>query len=98
VLGLVRFAWTFLRGEGWRLEATHRHHAINRGRIELARHIQAALEVFIVSDIIRTVLQLTLENLLILGLLVLIRTVISFVLEREMRQLERAETDAEAGR
>jgi uncharacterized membrane protein len=91
VLGLVRFAWTFLGGEALDKDALYRHHAINLGRIELARHIQAALEVFIVSDIIRTVLQLTLENLLILGLLVLIRTVISFVLEREMRHLERAE-------
>jgi uncharacterized membrane protein len=93
VLGLARFARTFLAGEGFRSDAHHRHHAINTGRIELARHIQAALEVFIVSDIIRTVLQLTLENLLILGLLVLIRTVISFVLEREMRHLERAMAD-----
>ncbi len=94
VLGLLRFGAAFIGGEALRRRATQRSHALNTGRIELARHILAALEVFIVADVMRTVLEMSLENLLFLGLLVIIRSAISFMLEREMRHIEQAE-DAE---
>ncbi|CAN5617563.1 hypothetical protein BH23PSE1_BH23PSE1_10100 [soil metagenome] len=89
LIGLARFLRDFLSGEVLRGAAHARSHRLNLGRIELARHILAALEVFIVSDIIRTVLHLTLENVLLLGALVTVRSVISFFLERELRHLER---------
>jgi uncharacterized membrane protein len=92
VLGLLRFAASFANGEVMQRGAMDRTHAINTGRIELARHILAALEVFIVSDIIRTVLDLTMENLILLGVLVAIRTVISLVLDWEMRVLQQEES------
>ena len=91
VLGLVRFAASFVNGEALRSGARERTHAINAGRMELARHILAALEVFIVSDIIRTVLDLTFENLLLLGVLVAIRTVVSLVLDWELHVLQKEE-------
>ena len=53
--------------------------------MELGRYILAALELLIVSDIIHTALSLELADLVFLGLLVLIRSVISFFLDREMR-------------
>ncbi len=93
VIGLVRFAVNFVNGEALRHGAMERTHAINAGRIELARHILAALEVFIVSDIIRTVLDLTLENLLLLAVLVAIRTVISLVLDWEMHVLQKEQRE-----
>jgi uncharacterized membrane protein len=93
VIGLVRFAVNFVNGEALRRGAMERTHAINAGRIELARHILAALEVFIVSDIIRTVLDLTLENLLLLAVLVAIRTVISLVLDWEMHVLQKEQRE-----
>lgn len=61
----------------------------NRERIELGRYILAGLELFIVSDIIHTALSLRFADLLFLGLLVLIRSVISFVLDRELEQLRK---------
>jgi uncharacterized membrane protein len=91
VIGLVRFAAAFAGGEAFRKDASERNHAMNRGRVELGRHILAALEVFIVADLIRTVLELTLDNLLFLAALVLIRSVISFFLERELSNIEREE-------
>lgn len=93
LFGLGRFALDFLSGEVLRREAQRRDHRLNKGRIELGRHILAALEVFIVSDIIRTVLHFNLENILLLGGLVLIRSMISFFLERELRHLERESRD-----
>jgi uncharacterized membrane protein len=93
VIGLVRFAANFVGGEAFRKDAAERSHAMNLGRVELGRHILAALEVFIVADLIRTVLELTLDNLLFLAALVVIRSVISFFLERELRNIEREEAE-----
>ncbi len=45
------------------------------------------LEVFIVSDIIETALSLKLSDLVFLALLVAIRSVISFFLEREVQSI-----------
>jgi uncharacterized membrane protein len=61
----------------------------NRERIELGRYILAGLELLIVSDIIHTALSLALADLLYLGFLVLIRSVISIFLERELGELRR---------
>ena len=59
----------------------------NRERIELGGYILAGLELFIVADIIRTALTLALGDLLFLGLLVIIRSAISFFLDRELKEL-----------
>jgi uncharacterized membrane protein len=64
-----------------------------RERIELGRYILAGLELFIVADIIRTALTLALADLLFLGLLVVIRSLISFFLDRELKELRKELTD-----
>ncbi|WP_083554261.1 DUF1622 domain-containing protein [Paracoccus sp. SM22M-07] len=89
LLGIVRFTGWFVSGEVMRRDAHERNHQLNRGRLALGRHILASLEVLIVADLIRTVLHLTLANIVLLGGLVLIRTFISFSLEYEMRALEK---------
>lgn len=54
-------------------------------RIELGRTLLLSLEILVAADIIRTVaVELSLENLLALGLLVLIRTFLSWSLELEV--------------
>jgi uncharacterized membrane protein len=61
----------------------------NRERIELGRYILAGLELFIVADIIRTALSLDFDDLLFLGLLVVIRSIISYFLDRELKELKK---------
>jgi uncharacterized membrane protein len=61
----------------------------NRERIELGRYILAGLELFIVSDVIHTALSLAFTDLLFLLLLVIIRSIISYFLDREMEQLKK---------
>ncbi len=61
----------------------------NRRRIELGRYILASLELFIVSDIIHTALSLAFADILFLGLLVVIRSITSFFLDRELDQLRK---------
>lgn len=60
-----------------------------RARAELGRYILAGLEIFIVSDIIHVALSLSLADLLFLGLLVVIRSIVSFFLDRELEHLRR---------
>ena len=86
--GFARFVFYFLRGEmRWNTGlAGTREMAM--ARVVLARYILAALEVFIVADLILLVLTMSLANLLFLGLLVVIRTLISYFLEHEIRGLE----------
>ncbi len=83
LIGTTRFCYGFLRAE-----LSDRHAlvtGIDSVRVEIGRYILAGLELFIVSDIIHASLSLALSDLVFLGLLVLIRSVINFFLEREIR-------------
>jgi uncharacterized membrane protein len=91
LVGSLRFIVGFARAEGSG-EASERVKAIDRHRMELGRYILSALELLIVSDIIHTALSLALADLLFLGLLVLIRSMISYFLNREIREI-RGELD-----
>lgn len=91
LLGFARFATTFLTAE-LAAAAGDRARAQNAGRILLARYILAALEVFIVADLMMTAVTLSLESLAFLGALVLIRSVVSWFLDHEIRAMhERGE-------
>ena len=61
----------------------------NRERIELGRYILSGLELFIVSDVIHTAISLRFADLLFLLMLVIIRSITSFFLDRELEQLKK---------
>lgn len=98
LVGALRFMAGVVRAELSRDE-TRRLRGTNRERVELGRYILAGLELLIVSDIIHTALSLALADLLFLGLLVLIRSLISFFLDRELGVLreELGEEGAKSG-
>jgi uncharacterized membrane protein len=75
---LVRAGLGLLRGEG----AEYLYSTV---RTVFARSILLGLEFLVAADIIRTVaVQPSLENVAVLGLIVLIRTFLSFALEVEI--------------
>ncbi len=84
-VGLAKFAWDYLASELTRADMVTRTSRANLARIVLARYILMALEVFIVADILATVLSASFASLLFLALLVLVRSVISHFLEKEIR-------------
>ena len=86
LVGAVRFVIGFGLAEIAR-DNLARVRRINAERIELGRYILAGLELFIVSDIIHTALSLRLSDLIFLGLLVLIRSLISYFLGRELKEV-----------
>lgn len=62
--------------------------AVIEARVKMGRFILFGLEILIVSDIIHSILHPGLEELYYLGLLVAIRTVISFFLGKEIKEIE----------
>ncbi len=88
LIGAARFVLGVAQAELSRDEM-RRLRGTNRERIELGRYILAGLELLIVSDIIHTSLSLAFADLFYLGLLVLIRSLISFFLDRELGELRR---------
>lgn len=67
------------------LSPDHRSRAYSRLRGNLARVILLGLEVLIIADIIRTiVVEATVTSVLVLGVIVVIRIVLSFSLEVEI--------------
>ena len=62
-----------------------RREAYRRGREVFGRGILLALEILIAADLIRTVaVEPTLENIGVLGLIVVVRTILSFSLDVEI--------------
>ncbi|WP_299359470.1 DUF1622 domain-containing protein [uncultured Paracoccus sp.] len=88
LVGAFRFILGVLRAE-FNRRPDERVKGINSERVELGRYILAGLEILIVSDIIHTAVSLAMADLVYLGLLVLIRSVISFFLERELEAVRR---------
>ncbi|MDT8273805.1 MAG: DUF1622 domain-containing protein [Desulfomonilia bacterium] len=62
-------------------------------RHQLGSYLLLGLEFLIAADIIRTIIHPTLKDITVLGSIVLIRTLISFFLERELRTLDHLDQD-----
>lgn len=86
LVGATRFIAGVVVAEFHRQDA-ERVRKTNRERIELGRYILAGLELFIVSDVIHTALSLAMSDLIFLLVLVIIRSITSFFLERELSTL-----------
>ena len=79
VFGLLVAAWRFF------LAARREVDPYRRLRQDMGRGILLGLELLVAADIIRTVaVDPTLENVLVLGLIVLIRTFLSMALQVEL--------------
>ncbi len=56
-------------------------------RIDFTSKIVLALEFFIAADLIRTVIQPTLDEVIILAVIVAIRTVVGYSLDKEAKEI-----------
>jgi uncharacterized membrane protein len=88
VFAALKFVVRFLRFEIERLRGLECVRQIRDLRLELGSYILLALEFIIISDVIRTGMSKSMDDLLSLGLLVLIRTALSFFLGRELSEVE----------
>ena len=81
ILGLIELARAELSGFK---ASTQKAVAMEKVRHDIGFHLLVGLEFLIAADIIRTVVRPTLEELAILGAIVVIRTVIGYFLGKEI--------------
>lgn len=88
VYGALIAAIGFLRNEVNRFTGNYSSTAIQRIRAGFGTYMLLGLEFLIASDILKTVLEPGWNELLILGGIVVLRTVLSFFLNREIKELQ----------
>lgn len=81
----------FIRNELRRFTGHYSVTAIWKLRVTFGTYLLLGLEFLIASDILKTVLEPTLTELAILGGVVVLRTILSIFLNREIRELETEE-------
>ena len=77
----------FLRNEFKRFNGTYSTNNIRQLRVNFGSYLLLGLEFLIASDILKTVLDPALDELAILGGVVVVRTVLSVFLNKEIREL-----------
>jgi uncharacterized membrane protein len=91
VYAALRFVVNFLSFEIKRLRGLECVEGIREMRLRLGSYILVSLEFIIISDVILTAISRNVDDLLALGLLVLIRVVLSFFLGRELNEVKAQE-------
>ena len=91
VYAALKFIGHFLGFEIKRLRGLECIDAIRNLRLQLGSYILLSLEFIIISDVINTAISRDLDDLLGLGLLVLIRVTLSFFLGRELNEVKASE-------
>jgi uncharacterized membrane protein len=87
-LGVIRGIWEYLRQL---LSRSRKHVDATEGiRLKLGRVLALGLEFTVASDILRTAVAPTRQDILNLGAIVLLRTLLNYFLEREIKQGEQS--------
>ncbi len=68
-------------------EVLGRSYEYNGIRLDFTAKIVLALEFFIAADLIKSILQPTLNDVVVLGVIVAIRTVVGYSLNEELKEL-----------
>ena len=89
IVGLLRGVSFLLKQFFAKLDHNQERTALDHVRLELGRYMILGLEFFIAKDIIETLIIPTWNEIGMLGALVLIRTILSFFLTREIHQTEK---------
>lgn len=79
----------FFKNEFFRFNKKYSIHQLRVLRADLGTYLLLGLELLIASDILKTIIEPVMNELMVLGGIVLLRTVLSFFLDREIRLIER---------
>jgi uncharacterized membrane protein len=82
VYGGLRAIFKILKVELWRQPSDY-----NAIRIDFTSKIVLALEFFIAADLVRTIIQPTLNEVIVLAVIVAIRTVVGYSLDKEAKDI-----------
>ncbi|MEM6640394.1 MAG: DUF1622 domain-containing protein [Pseudomonadota bacterium] len=94
LIAAIKFVFRYLSFEFAKVRGTACVGRLRELRLELGSYILLALEFMIISDVIHSALSRTLDDFIILGALVLVRSAISFFLGLDLKEVrEEAESD-----
>jgi len=83
---LIIYGGIIATGKVLLLETKKRNYTYNRIRLELTGKIVFGLEFLIAADILATIISPSQEELIMLAVVVVIRTVLGFFLEKEAKE------------
>ncbi|HOE07984.1 MAG TPA: DUF1622 domain-containing protein [Treponemataceae bacterium] len=89
VYGAIVAFIAFIRTEICRLRGKYNIQMLRLIRADLGTYLLLGLELLISADILKTVLEPGFNELLVLGGIVLLRTVLSYFLNREIQEIEK---------
>ncbi len=92
--GVIVCIIQFFRNELGRISQKFSKKNLQRMRIDLSAYLLLGLEFLIASDIIETVLKPGKEELILLGVMVVLRTVLSVFLNKEIKEIVQDEDNA----
>ncbi|MGZ7044478.1 MAG: DUF1622 domain-containing protein [Methanobacterium sp.] len=72
-----------------KIEILRREKSYNDIRLDFTSKIVLGLEFFIAADLIKSILEPTFDQLIVLAIIVAIRTVVGYSLTHEMKELEK---------
>ena len=87
LFGFVKIFLKYLKTEFKKISHTP-FRMLQRIRCEMGIYILLGLDFLIVSDIIQTILDLSMEEIIKLSVLILLRTIISYFLGKEIVEIE----------
>jgi uncharacterized membrane protein len=86
IFGIIKMAYTILACFVKRIKL---HSLLTEIRIELSNYLILSLEVFIGRDIIETLLDPSINDIIILVVLVVLRTLLAFFLNYEVQHIQK---------
>lgn len=93
IYGAVIAFFKFVQNEFMRVRGHYTIHELRVLRADLGTYLLFGLELLIASDIIKTIIEPGTQELVILGGIVVLRTVLSFFLDREIRLIDQEARD-----
>jgi len=85
---LIIYGGIIATGKVFLLETGRKPYSYNRIRLELTGKIVFGLEFLIAADILETIISPTQEELVMLAVVVIIRTVLGYFLEKEAKEFQ----------
>lgn len=85
---LLQTIWMYLKAEKYMRDKKISFNNFHNVRQEMVSYLLLALEFMIAADLIHTITSPTMENILLLALIVWVRSLISFFLQTEMKEFK----------
>lgn len=89
IYGVLIASLAFMKAEFLRIKGTFSILRLRVIRADLGTYLLLSLELLIAADVIKTILEPGIQELIVLAGVVLLRTILSFVLNKEIQEIDK---------